>query len=142
MGGSPTVWRIGVHRIEDRAAVRSVVAQVAEQAQFVAQRKISGHCAGIRGLGGYHGCANGIQKTNRMPAVTAGSERSAAPCNCCATGICTSASSTQRRVMYCSPGDSETLSPPESWSRSEEHTSELQSIMRISYAVFVLKKKK
>src|SRR3546814_7371636 len=30
--------------------------------------------------------------------------------------------------------------PPE-W-RSEEHTSELQSLMRISYAVFCLKKKK
>src|SRR3546814_9041388 len=27
------------------------------------------------------------------------------------------------------------------WERSEEHTSELQSIMRISYAVFCLKKK-
>src|SRR3546814_10023710 len=27
-------------------------------------------------------------------------------------------------------------------SRSEEHTSELQSLMRISYAVFILKKKK
>src|SRR3546814_1395914 len=32
------------------------------------------------------------------------------------------------------------LSPP--YSRSEEHTSELQSLMRISYAVFCLKKKK
>src|SRR3546814_10247219 len=31
------------------------------------------------------------------------------------------------------------ISPP--WSRSEEHTSELQSLMRISYAVFCLKKK-
>src|SRR3546814_9528673 len=30
--------------------------------------------------------------------------------------------------------------PP--WPRSEEHTSELQSLMRISYAVFCLKKKK
>src|SRR3546814_2451564 len=30
----------------------------------------------------------------------------------------------------------------ESISRSEEHTSELQSLMRISYAVFCLKKKK
>src|SRR3546814_4488428 len=30
----------------------------------------------------------------------------------------------------------------DSWSRSEEHTSELQSLMRISYAVFCLKKKK
>src|SRR3546814_7640094 len=27
------------------------------------------------------------------------------------------------------------------WARSEEHTSELQSLMRISYAVFCLKKK-
>src|SRR3546814_10379309 len=33
--------------------------------------------------------------------------------------------------------------PPENWreTRSEEHTSELQSLMRISYAVFCLKKK-
>src|SRR3546814_3685914 len=30
----------------------------------------------------------------------------------------------------------------EAWMRSEEHTSELQSLMRISYAVFCLKKKK
>src|SRR3546814_4497777 len=37
------------------------------------------------------------------------------------------------------------LSPPlqgEGWVRSEEHTSELQSLMRNSYAVFCLKKKK
>src|SRR3546814_3301494 len=33
---------------------------------------------------------------------------------------------------------SETL---RNWARSEEHTSELQSLMRISYAVFCLKKK-
>src|SRR3546814_5429516 len=31
--------------------------------------------------------------------------------------------------------------PPKSLCRSEEHTSELQSLMRISYAVFCLKKK-
>src|SRR3546814_15011713 len=31
---------------------------------------------------------------------------------------------------------------PEGRGRSEEHTSELQSLMRISYAVFCLKKKK
>src|SRR3546814_7970773 len=31
---------------------------------------------------------------------------------------------------------------PSCWNRSEEHTSELQSLMRISYAVFCLKKKK
>src|SRR3546814_8413616 len=32
--------------------------------------------------------------------------------------------------------------PVREWFRSEEHTSELQSLMRISYAVFCLKKKK
>src|SRR3546814_4673423 len=32
--------------------------------------------------------------------------------------------------------------PPGAAARSEEHTSELQSLMRISYAVFCLKKKK
>src|SRR3546814_9804392 len=31
---------------------------------------------------------------------------------------------------------------PDALARSEEHTSELQSLMRISYAVFCLKKKK
>src|SRR3546814_6119625 len=41
-------------------------------------------------------------------------------------------------------GDSRVLTPenPETKPRSEEHTSELQSLMRISYAVFCLKKKK
>src|SRR3546814_7861620 len=34
------------------------------------------------------------------------------------------------------------LEPIPSSTRSEEHTSELQSLMRISYAVFCLKKKK
>src|SRR3546814_4234136 len=33
------------------------------------------------------------------------------------------------------------LPPPCACQRSEEHTSELQSLMRISYAVFCLKKK-
>src|SRR3546814_2883436 len=43
---------------------------------------------------------------------------------------------------------SRSLPPDENWRgtnpshRSEEHTSELQSLMRISYAVFCLKKKK
>src|SRR3546814_9424812 len=34
------------------------------------------------------------------------------------------------------------LIPQDPMTRSEEHTSELQSLMRISYAVFCLKKKK
>src|SRR3546814_1913962 len=35
-----------------------------------------------------------------------------------------------------------TPTPKTDYPRSEEHTSELQSLMRISYAVFCLKKKK
>src|SRR3546814_4964558 len=41
-----------------------------------------------------------------------------------------------------SPGPTDGPRSPEPRSRSEEHTSELQSLMRISYAVFCLKKKK
>src|SRR3546814_5472683 len=52
-----------------------------------------------------------------------------------------------------SPSERLTVEPPPwaspdrtawavAWTRSEEHTSELQSLMRISYAVFCLKKKK
>src|SRR3546814_6965584 len=36
-----------------------------------------------------------------------------------------------KRLLRCHP-----------WGRSEEHTSELQSLMRISYAVFCMKKQK
>src|SRR3546814_3867875 len=39
-------------------------------------------------------------------------------------------------------GDIGTRPAPRHQKRSEEHTSELQSLMRISYAVFCLKKKK
>src|SRR3546814_10436899 len=46
-----------------------------------------------------------------------------------------SASASLRRIL-------ETVAPSVSAARSEEHTSELQSLMRISYAVFCLKKKK
>src|SRR3546814_3635457 len=50
------------------------------------------------------------------------------------------------RVQEALVGDAE-LAPvdgqlPDNADRSEEHTSELQSLMRISYAVFCLKKKK
>src|SRR3546814_1851304 len=39
-------------------------------------------------------------------------------------------------------GEPELLGEADEQGRSEEHTSELQSLMRISYAVFCLKKKK
>src|SRR3546814_7628862 len=51
------------------------------------------------------------------------------------------------RCIRCVPashgvGSSKTRAATLSGHRSEEHTSELQSLMRISYAVFCLKKKK
>src|SRR3546814_6791380 len=54
---------------------------------------------------------------------------------CCASDWSVSARSTPVMV-----GTSEKVR--QSSGRSEEHTSELQSLMRISYAVFCLKKKK
>src|SRR3546814_1897574 len=47
------------------------------------------------------------------------------------------------RSAFAAQMKSFSLRPPTSWVeyRSEEHTSELQSLMRISYAVFCLKKK-
>src|SRR3546814_3420076 len=44
------------------------------------------------------------------------------------------------KYMVISPRAS--MAPSMFWNRSEEHTSELQSLMRNSYAVFCLKKKK
>src|SRR3546814_10094289 len=43
--------------------------------------------------------------------------------------------------MFFRPENPGSFPPPKQGSRSEEHTSELQSLMRISYAVFCLKKK-
>src|SRR3546814_9168412 len=45
-------------------------------------------------------------------------------------------------VVGSGDGDINFLAPLVPGLRSEEHTSELQSLMRISYAVFCLKKKK
>src|SRR3546814_9504741 len=41
----------------------------------------------------------------------------------------------------CAPKPAQGIEPARHAGRSEEHTSELQSLMRISYAVFCLKKK-
>src|SRR3546814_6574349 len=45
------------------------------------------------------------------------------------------------KTVAAEPDDEPTVTVP-ALGRSEEHTSELQSLMRISYAVFCLKKKK
>src|SRR3546814_4628704 len=46
------------------------------------------------------------------------------------------------KITLPTPDPAEISLPPPLPNRSEEHTSELQSLMRISYAVFCLKKKK
>src|SRR3546814_6751745 len=51
-----------------------------------------------------------------------------------ASDSCANSSATRSRRACCQPPVAELL-------RSEEHPSELQSLMRISYAVFCLKKK-
>src|SRR3546814_3339024 len=45
------------------------------------------------------------------------------------------------RKVYRAQGYNLRMNPKSRHGRSEEHTSELQSLMRISYAVFCLKKK-
>src|SRR3546814_8664429 len=73
----------------------------------------------------------GIRANNKISSANGAStsERQRARINHGAIGICVSAAQGQR-----------TSTP--FVDRSEEHTSELQSLMRISYAVFCLKKKK
>src|SRR3546814_4516116 len=66
-----------------------------------------------------------------------------APCTCSSSPRPASATPCFRPA--CSVGSSRSIRASASpWlsARSEEHTSELQSLMRISYAVFCLKKKK
>src|SRR3546814_4736616 len=46
-----------------------------------------------------------------------------------------------RRASAVFPREARQAEHAPRWPRSEEHTSELQSLMRISYAVFCLKKK-
>src|SRR3546814_7147011 len=51
-------------------------------------------------------------------------------------------SASKRRSSYAAPVRITSTPGGSATRRSEEHTSELQSLMRISYAVFCLKKKK
>src|SRR3546814_9484318 len=59
-----------------------------------------------------------------------------------ATLIIGTLASAATSTMASEPGVIEVPTNTSTLSRSEEHTSELQSLMRISYAVFCLKKKK
>src|SRR3546814_4991985 len=60
---------------------------------------------------------------------------------CCALATSSGKQSQQQR-MKCHPEATQCCRSLCGTPRSEEHTSELQSLMRISYAVFCLKKKK
>src|SRR3546814_5581253 len=69
----------------------------------------------------------------QLPGLAAATHStSATPCRRAMTRAATNNRS-DNRLIYASPGPAN--------GRSEEHTSELQSLMRISYAVFCLKKK-
>src|SRR3546814_2897071 len=65
------------------------------------------------------------------------SKRCTRSCGAWPTRACTATSRRSRRPCWCT-----SCSCASPRARSEEHTSELQSLMRISYAVFCLKKKK
>src|SRR3546814_2866302 len=99
---------------------------------FFSSRRRHTRCALVTGV-----------QTCALPICSAGAraarawERSLGPFPACHTQVC--------RPGTCCRGP---LPAPSHWrlattqrSRSEEHTSELQSLMRISYAVFCLKKK-
>src|SRR3546814_9965973 len=83
-------------------------------------RRTIGRCEGDRGAASVRGSADAITQG----AVDHAGDR---------PGRCT-----VRRPLAACAGERMMLRP----NRSEEHTSELQSLMRISYAVFCLKKKK
>src|SRR3546814_3523621 len=78
--------------------------------------------------------------TTRWSSDARSSAASARACNTCRWlrySVCQSAC-----IVGDSTGSDRPILPSRPWHRSEEHTSELQSLMRISYAVFCLQKKK
>src|SRR3546814_9884186 len=75
----------------------------------------------------------GAHSTRRKPAARSGREKTARS----VISMSTTADPVSGRVQLL-----RNFGVPSRDTRSEEHTSELQSLMRISYAVFCLKKKK
>src|SRR3546814_4498605 len=69
---------------------------------------------------------------------SARSARSAAPCRACSRMAATPTAPAPAPRCRCSTS----AAAAATCNRSEEHTSEIQSLMRLSYAVFCLKKKK
>src|SRR3546814_10300629 len=81
-------------------------------------------------------CCTEVRATN-VEVLTAAMIRPSAPCTGTASERIPSSTSSSLMLKPCRFA-SRTIPA----NRSEEHTSELQSLMRISYAVFCLKKKK
>src|SRR3546814_5567914 len=75
-------------------------------------------------------CCASSQPSEHLPATSADTA--------CSSVIVTCVSTASTARALCASSKNQRISS----ARSEEHTSELQSLMRISYAVFCLKKKK
>src|SRR3546814_1561304 len=88
-------------------------------------RRLRGCRAGAAGAAGFEGCQ----------AQRGGDGRTAFPWSA-------SEARSAAGAKASAPGAAEKKRVAPKGNRSEEHTSELQSLMRISYAVFCLKKKK
>src|SRR3546814_6598517 len=73
-------------------------------------------------------------------AMGAGAPTGLCSSDCGACGASSQAGTSS--AFWIDGGDAGTVDGAGALTRSEEHTSELQSLMRISYAVFCLKKKK
>src|SRR3546814_1877988 len=88
-------------------------------------------------IGGFHEAARGLAAWSCPNTAYDGSERSRRPTSCSYIAVTSRISSKSRIASRWSRPQR----PSRRDHRSEEHTSELQSLMRISYAVFCLKKK-
>src|SRR3546814_5722786 len=104
----------------------------------------------IEELASWYRQDTGAKVASVLAAAIAPLIRRSATARLLALGYCTpfldgfDPASVERLVLACpaEQGGSCWPSPECNLARSEEHTSELQSLMRISYAVFCLKKKK
>src|SRR3546814_5725756 len=85
---------------------------------------VYGNCEGVMTL---------AEESTSYPAVSQ-------PTTAASTGTCWTIAATPACAPWCAISTSSTARARASNGRSEEHTSELQSLMRISYAVFCLKK--
>src|SRR3546814_5068145 len=93
-------------------------------------RSRGAHAVGGTVEGGHDGVADGLDDGALVLAHDAGQEREVVAHEVIGAGV---ADAPVERGRGAEVGEEQ---------RSEEHTSELQSLMRISYAVFCLKKKK